>query len=121
MRTSLQATTVFNAVAAFSLAFPASILGELMGLPQHPPFIYRALAAGAVGLFGAAYAWLSTQATISRPVVALSAAGKLMAFCAVLSACFLGEMPWRSIFLTSPDPLFAAVFIWWLGKTRQTG
>jgi hypothetical protein len=114
MRRALQLTTAFNFVAALALAFPASQLGQFMGLPPDAPLIYLAMASGAVGLFGLAYGWLSVQPVIDRPLVVLSTIGKLAAFGSVVVIVLLGEMPLRSIVLTSPDLMFAAVFIWWL-------
>jgi nitrate reductase gamma subunit len=114
MRRALQLTTVFNLVAAFALAFPASALGQLMGLPPAAPPIYLAMASGAVALFGFAYGWLSVQRIIDRPLVVLSAVAKLMAFASVVVIALLGDMPMRSIVMVSPDLAFAAIFIWWL-------
>ena len=114
MRRALQLTTAFNIVAAFALAFPATALGQLMGLPPAAPFIYLALASGAVALFGFAYGWLSVQPVIDRPLVVLSTVGKLAAFTSVVVITLYGDLPMRSIVMSSPDLMFAAVFIWWL-------
>ena len=114
MRRALQLTAAFNLVAAFALAFPASALGQFMGLPPAAPLIYLAMASGAVALFGLAYGWLSVQLVIDRPLVVLSTAGKLAAFTSVVVIVFYGDLPMRSIVMTSPDLMFAAVFIWWL-------
>jgi hypothetical protein len=114
MRRALQLTTAFNFIAALGLAFPATALGQFMGFPTGAPLIYSALASGSVALFGGGYAWLSVQAVIDRPLVVLSTIGKLTAFTSVVGIALLGEMPMRSIVLTSPDLIFAGVFIWWL-------
>jgi len=119
MRRALQLTTAFNFLAAFSLAFPATALAQFMGLPPDAPLIYRALAAGAVGLFGFAYAWLSMQPVIDRPLVVFSIFGKLAAFGSVVVLALYGDLPLRSVVMTTPDLLFALVFIWWWGGTRQ--
>ena len=114
MRRSLQLTTAFNFLAAFCLAYPATPLAQLMGLPSGAPLIYRAMAAGAVALFGLAYGWLSVQPIIDRPLVVLSTIGKLAAFGSVVALTIYGDLPTRSILMTSPDLLFAVVFICWL-------
>jgi hypothetical protein len=118
MRRALQLTTIFNGVGAFALALPGSALGQFMGLPPVAPPIYRAMASGAVALFGFAYAWLSAQPVIDRPLVALATVGKLTAFASFLVIAFLGQMPMRSVVLDSPDLVFAVIFIWWLRGTR---
>ena len=114
MRRALQLTTAFNFVAAFALAFPGTALGQLMGLPPAAPLIYLAMASGAVALFGFAYGWLSVQPVIDRPLVVLSTVGKLAAFGSVVAVALYGDLPMRSIVMTTPDLVFAAIFIWWL-------
>lgn len=118
MRRALRLTTAFNFLAAFCLAYPSTALAQFMGLPPDAPLIYRAMAAGAVALFGCAYGWLSVQAVIDRPLVVLSTVGKLLAFGSVVALALYGDMPMRSIVMTSPDFLFAMIFIWWLREPR---
>ncbi|MFT5889366.1 MAG: hypothetical protein ACI9BO_002193 [Zhongshania sp.] len=95
---------------------PTTTLARLMGLPRDAPLIYRAMAGDAVPLFGFAYAWLSMQAVIDRPMV-VSTTGKLSASVAGLAA--YDDLPARSVIMTSPDFLFAAIFIWWLQDAQQ--
>src|SRR5688572_12986456 len=116
MRRALQLTTIFNFVAALALAFPGTALGQFMGLPPAAPLIYLAMASGAVALFGFAYGWLSIQAVIDRPLVVLATFGKLAAFTSVVVIALYGDLPMRSIVMTSPDLVFAAIFIWWLRR-----
>lgn len=119
MRLALQATTPFNFVAAFALAFPASWMGQSFGLPSDAPAVYRAFSAGAIALFGAVYGWLSLQREIDRPLVVVSACGKLIAFGSLLGLALLGSLPARTVVLGSIDLLCALIFFWWWFCTKQ--
>jgi len=113
MRLSLQVTAPFNFAAAYALAYPASSLGVLFGLPTDAPAVYRVLASGMVALFGAAYGWLSVQPVIDRPMVALATCGKLLAFASLVALAVLGHIPVRTAVLGSGDLFFALIFVWW--------
>lgn len=113
MRRTLQVSCPFNFAAAIALAYPASSLGQLFGLPADAPAVYRALAGGAIALFGFAYGWLSVQRVIDRPLVVLSICGKLFAFSSLLLLAVLDQLPTRAPLLGAADLVFALIFLWW--------
>ena len=114
MRRALQVTAPFNLVAAFALAFPATWAGQVFGLPSDAPAVYRALAGGVIAIFGFAYAWLSVQRSIDRPLVVVAMCGKIFAFGSLAALAAVGELPLRSAAMGSADLLFAVIFGWWL-------
>jgi hypothetical protein len=116
IRRALQVTAPFNLLAGFALAYPASWAGQVFGLPADAPAVYRALTGGIIALFGFVYGWLSMQPRIDRPLVMVSACGKLLAFGTLLALTLTGELPLRSAVLGSGDLAFALVFLhWWKG------
>jgi hypothetical protein len=106
-----------NTGAAFIFAFPDS-LGQVAGMPAPVPHVYTTLLAVFVMLFGVAYAWLARQPVIDRPLVAFSALGKTAVFTAILLFSILGDLPGRSALAAIGDLIFAAIFTWWLVRTR---
>ena len=114
MRAALWGSVLYNLGAAVVSAFPASALAQLEGfpIPVHP--IYGALLAVFALLFGGTYAWLATQPAINRPLVFLSAVGKLAVFAVVVAFWLFGAISWRLVFASSGDLLFGAIFCWWL-------
>jgi len=119
MRGALLASAVMNTGAALIFAFPDS-LGQFAGLPAPVPRIYTTLLAVFVLLFGVAYAWLSRQRVIDRPLVALSALGKAAVFSVIFVFWMLGDLSGRSAMAAIGDLIFAAIFAWWLTHTRNT-
>lgn len=119
LRRALWATAVMNAGAAAVFAFPASVLGQLGGLPADAPAVYRALVALFVLLFGGVYAWLARRPSIDRPLLALGAIGKAAAFAAVVALWLADAVPTRSVLLFSADLGFAAFFASWLVRSRS--
>lgn len=118
MRFVLWVGTAFNAGAALMLAFPAT-LGGLVGLPTDGSVFYRWLLAWFVALFGAAYAWLALQPTISRPLVTLAAVGKSGVFVIALACWWLGDIGFRTFAVAIGDLMFALVFFRWLLDARH--
>jgi hypothetical protein len=118
MRGALMASAVMNTGAALLFAFPDS-LGELAGMPKPVPRIYTTLLAVFVMLFGVAYAWLSRQPVIDRPLVALSALGKMGVFTVILVFWILGDLGGRSVVGAVGDLVFAVIFAWWLVRSRR--
>jgi hypothetical protein len=119
MRRLLWVSAAFNAIAAVAFAFPASLAGQLAGLPAPVPPIYSALLTLFVLLFGGAYAWLAMQPVIHRPLVGFSAIGKTGVFLIVFAFCLSGTAPARGVLMASGDLLFAAIYIGWLIRTAQ--
>ena len=121
VRRALQISVVFNLGGAVLFAFPASWLGRLAGLPASVPGPYRGLLAFFIALFGGAYAWLSVQRDIDRPLVAFSSIGKTGAFLTIAAFWIAGQVPGRSVAIATGDVLLAAVFAWWLFVATERG
>jgi hypothetical protein len=119
LRRALWVSVVYNFGAALLFAFPASPLGQLVGLPTPVPLIYSALLALFVGLFGGAYAWLACQPNIDRPLVALAAIGKAAVFGVLFVFWLLGEAPGRGVLAAVGDLILAGIFAAWLFGTQQ--
>jgi hypothetical protein len=114
IRRSLQFSVVFNLGGAWMFAFPALPVGQIAGLPASVPGLYRAMLALFITLFAGAYAWLSVQPDIDRPLVAFSAIGKACAFATFVAFWIVGQVPGRGVIMVSGDLILAAVFAWWL-------
>ena len=114
MRRILWCAAVFNLGGAFLFAFPASPVGQLVGLPIPVPGIYCAILAFLVALFGAAYVWLATQPSINRPMVALFAIGKAGVFGIVGIFWLSGAASGPAVVAASGDLIFAILFARWL-------
>ena len=118
LRSALWAAASFNAFAAYPIAFPASALGQMAGLPDTVPLVYRMLTAMFVLLFGGVYVWLARSPSIDRPLLALGAIGKTAAF-VVAALLWLGwQGDSRTVMLASGDLGFAALFTWWLATDQ---
>lgn len=121
VRRALQISVVFNLGGAYLFAFPASGLGQIAGLPASAPGPYCALLAFFVVLFAGAYAWLSVQRDIDRPLIAFSAIGKAGAFVTILGFWISGQVPGRGVMIASGDLILACVFAWWMIATAEEG
>jgi hypothetical protein len=120
LRRALWVSVVYNFGGAFLFAFPSSPLGQFVKLPTPVPPIYGALLALFVGLFGGAYAWLASQPTIDRPLVALAAIGKAAVFAVLFVFWLVGEAPGRGVLAATGDLILAGIFAWWLLGARQS-
>lgn len=114
VRIALGVSVFFNLFGAALFAFPASPLGEFVGLPDAVPVIYRGVVAFFVVLFGGAYGWLALQPVIDRPMVGLAAIGKGGFFALVIIFFFLGEATGLALGAAAGDLLFAGIFGWWV-------
>jgi hypothetical protein len=118
IRRVLWATAVFNLGGALLFAFPASVVGQLAGMPVPVPAPYTILLAFFVLLFGGAYAWLALQAVIDRPMVAFAAIGKAGAFAIFFVFWMVSEVPARGVMAATGDLIFSGLFLYWLLGTR---
>ena len=118
VRGALAASIPFNLAAALVFAFPDSALGRLQGLPPDAPALYRALVALYLVLFAGAYAWLFVQKQISRPLLALGAIGKAVAFLTFISLAFANLCSARLAMGSIGDAVLASLFGWWLLTSR---
>jgi hypothetical protein len=113
MRMALVTGAFFNFGAALMLIFPDS-LGRVVALPASGSLFYNWLLALFIGLFGAAYFWLSRQPHIDRPLVALAVIGKLGVFAVAFGCWILGMIPFRGFVVAVGDLIFGLIFWWWL-------
>lgn len=119
IRTALWVSVPFNFIAAYSIAFPASVTGQLMGLPFEAPAFYTVLLAWLVSVFGAAYGWLAMQKDIDRPLVCMAAIGKTGVFVLAALLWLSGQAKGQTVLVVAGDLAFACVFFWWLVKTAR--
>ena len=108
LKGALWTAALFNLGAALAFAFPLT-LGAAAALPDAPP-LYRALTALFIALFGGCYAWLALQAQPSRPLLALGAIGKTMAFACFLALWLCDEASLLLMLGGVGDLAFAAIF-----------
>lgn len=118
VRMALGVSVLFNLGGAVLFAFPASTLGELVGLPASVPPIYCATVAYFVVLFGGAYGWLAMQPVIDRPLVGFAAIGKGGFFFLVTLFWMLGHAPAMAVGAAVGDLLLAGIFGWWVWGRR---
>jgi hypothetical protein len=118
VRTALALSAPYNLAGAYLFAFPASTLSQAQGLPADAPALYRALTALLLALFGAAYAWLAAQKEISRPLLALGAIGKALAFLTFVLLALMGLCSRRFAAASVGDAILATIFGWWLLASR---
>jgi hypothetical protein len=121
IRRVLWASAVFNLGGALLFAFPAAPPGQLAGLPPEAPPLYRATVAMFVLLFSGAYAWLASQPTIVRPMLAFGAIGKASFFLLMLAFWLLDAIPGQGLLGAAGDLALAAAMGWWLLASRNPG
>ena len=114
VRSALVVSVPFNLAGAFVFGFPGSQLGHLQGLSADVPALYRSLVALFLVLFAGAYAWLAVQREISRPLLALGAIGKAVAFATFAALALEGLCPQRLALGGIGDAVLASIFTWWL-------
>lgn len=119
MRAALWGSVPYNLGAAAVSAFPNSALAQFAGFPSPVHPVYGALVAVFALLFGGAYAWLAMQPVINRPLVFLSATGKLAVFSVVVVFWLSASVSWRLVVASSGDFFFGAIFCWWLIGQRR--
>lgn len=118
LRFGLGLSAAANFGVAALLLVPGSAPGQLAGLPESAPVLYSSLLALFVALFGGVYAWLAGQVEIVRPLLALGAIGKALAFTVGLALWLAGLASSRWTALMVGDLLLAAWFALWLWQHR---
>lgn len=116
MRRVLAAAALFNLGAAGMVLFPNS-LGRFADLPVGVPRFHSGLLAVFILLFAGAYAWLSRQPVIDRPLVAMAIVGKTGVFGVALACFLLGEISTRSLAPAVMDLMFGLAFWGWYRAT----
>ena len=119
IRTVLWIGVPFNLLVALMLVFPDT-LGGLAALPPVGTEFYRWMLVYFVVLFGATYAWLALQPTISPPLVGLAALGKLGVFVVALACLLRGEIQGRTFAVALVDLAFAVYFLAWMRASAST-
>jgi hypothetical protein len=114
VRGSLWITAPLNFAAGFAFAFPASLLGSLIQLPQQSHNLYAMFSGSLIILFGATYFWLALQTTILRPVLFIGACGKSLAVLVTVLLFFSGELSGVTTAFISGDIVFALLWFYWL-------
>jgi hypothetical protein len=114
VRSALAVSVPFNLTGAYVFGFPGSQLGRLEGLSPATPALYRALVALFLVLFAGAYGWLAAHREISRPLLALGAIGKAVAFLTFAALALEGLCPPRLAFGGIGDAVLASIFAGWL-------
>ena len=116
-RATLLLSAPFNLVAACGLLFPASSLGQLIGLPSPVPVVYSAILAYMVLIFGGVYAWLALQDSINRPLLAVGVIGKLGVFAICLGLWLMSQADVATVLVSSVD---LALGLLWLSYLLET-
>lgn len=117
IRQVLRIGAAFNTMATLVLLLPDSF-GAFAGLPPSGSVFHTWLLALFVGLFGATYAWMSFQQEIPRSLLGLAAIGKTGVFFVALACWLRADIPFPAFALAIADLAFAAVFFWWLRRSR---
>ena len=113
LRVTLLIGAPFNFIAALMLAFPTTI-GKLVELPEPGSIFYSSLLSFIVGTFGVVYAWLALRQQIDRPLLTLSAVGKIGVFIVTLYCWQAGAITFQGFSVAIGDLIFGLVFAWWL-------
>ena len=118
VRRTLAISCLFNFMAAYALAFPSGSIGALFELPADVPNLYAFIVAYIVTLFGITYGWLSYQEVILRPLLLLSAVGKIGIFVIAALLSFQGDISVMSSVLAFGDFVFGAIWLSWLTSSK---
>lgn len=118
MRLALLATAVMNVFGALLFVPSFSGLREFLGLPNASHGLYLWIIASWIFLFGVCYLWLGITGRRERLFLAIGATGKL-SFVVLMFAYYLaGEIPLTTALASLSDLFFAAIFAFYLWKTR---
>ena len=118
VRLTLKASVVLNFVAAYLLAFPSSLLGNLLGLPQDVPLLYSSLLSFVVLVFGLIYAWLSRQPSVYQPLLFVGAFGKVCFFLIGVGLLVLESASKGFVGLLAGDFILGSTWFWALHLHR---
>lgn len=112
IRGALWGTVALNLLGV-AVFLPAAMGRPSALLPIAGPPYYIAQVALVIGLFCGVYAWLACQRTINRPLLIVGALGKLGFFLLAVVYAATGDIPSKVASQSSPDLLFAIIFLWW--------
>ena len=120
VKQTLGLSVPFNMLAAYLLAFPASVPAQLVELPTPVPVLYTALTAFLVVLFGAMYAWMAMQEEVPRQFLVLGIIGKTGVFVIAAALWLASANSGRLVLLASGDLAFAMLWLSWLRSNPAT-
>jgi hypothetical protein len=110
-RTLFITAALFNFAVAALLVFGNATTWKLFGLPPPQETLFVQLFAVFVALFGVAYWWIGIAPDGKRPLIQMSAAGKLTIFTTIVLEHFAGNAPAMIIGPASGDLVFAILFV----------
>ena len=93
------------------LAFPGS-LGKFADLPESGSIFYTALLSFFVFTFGLIYVWMALQPAINRPLLAVSAFGKIGVFIISLYCWKANGLSTNGFLVAIADLIFGLLFLW---------
>ncbi len=110
----------FNIAVGAALVFGRGAVGPALGLGplSGADLVVSNLAGLLVALLGAAYALIAREPERLRPLIALAAAGKVLAFACVAIPWLQGQVPASLPALAAGDLVYAALFAHYLWSTR---
>lgn len=118
IRKSIWASVPFNLLGATAFAFPKSLAGRLIQVPDAPA-VYAFILGFIILLFGLMYAWIAMQPEINRPMLAFGALGKMGVFLVGLALLAVGIAPATLALGLVGDLAFGTLWLAWLGTTKQ--
>jgi len=111
-RTLFTLAALFNFVVAILLVFGNATTWKLFGMAEPPhETLFVQLFAVFVALFGVAYFWIGIAPAGKRPLIQISAAGKLTIFASIVLEAAAGNAPVVMIGPAAGDLVFAILFL----------
>lgn len=117
IRKSVWASVPFNCLGATAFAFPQSLPGRLLQVPDAPA-IQSFLLGFIILVFGLMYLWIAVQPEINRPLLAFGAIGKVGVFLIGAVLCVLGKAPLMLALGLVGDLAFGSLWLAWIRSKR---
>ncbi|MEP6924035.1 MAG: hypothetical protein ABI954_06200 [Pyrinomonadaceae bacterium] len=118
MRVALLSTAAMNMFGALLFVPSFSGLREFLGLPNPSHGLYLWIISSWIFLFGVCYLWLGITGRRERLFLVVGAAGKLSFVVLMFTYYLAGEIPLTAALASLSDLFFAAIFAFYLWKTR---
>ncbi len=119
IRLTLRLGLLFNAGAAYLVAFPSHALGTFVGVPTGAPPLYAFMLAGFILVFGLAYAWAASQPQVNRTIVAFGTIAKFT-MAGIVGVLWLQDMaPTGPFLLVVADTGFPLIWALWLNQQQE--
>lgn len=110
-RTLFTVAALFNFVVAALLVLGNATTWQLFGMAPPNETLFVQLFAVFVALFGGVYAWIAIAPEGKRPLIQLSAFGKLTIFATVVIEAIAGNAPVMMVGPAAGDLVFAILFL----------